>query len=126
MERRNVQDGDDCQYWSHPEDPRRHGSKATAEASANSLMVRSVTKPWYELPERKSPDIRDAEEHATIARVLSALPADHSARLAYAQGATTIALTHLVPGHPEISAALSEAYLAAWRRNLARWGSFRP
>jgi hypothetical protein len=76
-------------------------------------------------------DYRDEREHAEVARILSELPAEHPARLAYAAGAReasdSISLTWLVADRPELVAALVEANLAAYRRMLARQGAyFRP
>lgn len=84
-------------------------------------------RPWYEQPDQKLPDMRDADEHAAIAVALEGLPPQHAARRAYSQGADTITLTHLVADRPELVNALTEAYLAGYRRSLERWGShFRP
>jgi hypothetical protein len=81
--------------------------------------------PWYTQAEQKPPDIRDADEHAAIIKALDQLPSDHAARVAYSKGADTIALTHLVADRPDIVHAITEAYLAGYRRSLARWGGFR-
>jgi hypothetical protein len=71
------------------------------------------------------PDIRDEQEHADVAAILAALPDQHPARVAYADGADTIRLTHLVPG--ELVDSLTEAFFAGYRRMLQRHGSyFRP
>lgn len=85
--------------------------------------------PWYAQPEtrKRPPDIRHPEEHAAVAAALERLPPDHRARAAYAEGLDTIALTHLVADRPELVVALTEAFLAGYRRSLERWGShFRP
>jgi hypothetical protein len=82
--------------------------------------------PWYERPGEKLPDMRDADEHADVWAALQGLPHDHSARRAYSEGADTITLTHLVRERREIVEALTEAYLAGYRRSRARWGGFRP
>lgn len=50
--------------------------------------------PWYERPDAKPPDIRDALEHAAVEEALAVI-------------ADTIALTHLVVDHPEIAEPLS-------------------
>src|ERR671910_2753759 len=81
-------------------------------------------KPWYETAgARKPPDVRDAEEHAAVAAALRDLHADHAARRASAEGADTIKLTHLAADRREIVEALTQAYLAGWRRSLARWSA---
>lgn len=85
-----------------------------------------VKAPWYMQPDKKPPDVRDAEEHAAIAAAFKDLPAAHHARRAYLEGADTIALTHLVGDQPGLAERLTEVYLAGWRRSLARWGPFRP
>jgi hypothetical protein len=82
--------------------------------------------PWYERPEEKPPDMRDPNEHADVWAALQDLPPDHPARGAYSEGVDTITLTHLVRERPEIVEALTEAYLAGYRRSLARWSRFRP
>jgi hypothetical protein len=59
----------------------------------------SVNKPnveWWERPVEKAQDRGDAQEHVAVAAALAGLPADHPARKAYASGADTIALTHVV------------------------------
>lgn len=84
-------------------------------------------RPWYDQPDQKLPDMRDPEEHAALAAALETLPADHPARAAYADGADTISLTHLVADRPELVEALKEAFLAGYRRMLERSaGHFRP
>lgn len=90
------------------------------------LSKRDNVLPWYLRPEPKVPDIRDQEEHADVAAALTLLPEGHAARQAYSQGAGTIALTHLVREYPTVVEALTEAYLAGYRRLLQRSGSFRP
>jgi len=82
--------------------------------------------PWYEQPEARPPDMRDSLEHVAVQEALAELPADHPARRAYSEGLDTIALTHLVRDRRNIAQALSEAYLAGWRRSLARGSGFRP
>jgi len=84
---------------------------------------------WYAEPkaEKRPPDMRDPEEHAAVAATLRRLSPDHPAHAAYAEGLDTIALTHLIADQPELVAALTEAFLAGYRRSLKRWGShFRP
>lgn len=77
-------------------------------------------------PERRHrADYRGEEEHAeVVARILSALPADHPARVAYVSGAREtadfISLTWLVAERRDIVQALVEANMAAYRRMLAR------
>lgn len=71
-------------------------------------------------------DTRDAQEHADVAAVLEELAADHPARDAYALGAGTIDLTHLVADIPELVERLTEAFLAGYRRMLAGTDTFRP
>ena len=71
------------------------------------------------------PDMRDHQEHADIREALASLPDQHPARAAYADGADTIKLTHLVPA--EFIEPLKIAYLAGYRRMLDRQGNyFRP
>jgi hypothetical protein len=83
--------------------------------------------PWYERPEEKLPDMRDADEHADVWAALKGLPPDHPARRAYSEGADTITLTHLVRERRDIVEALTEAYLAGYWRSLQRSGRhFRP
>jgi hypothetical protein len=79
-------------------------------------------KPPAELP---PPDIRDDEEKAEVARILSVLPTDHPARVAHERGADTIALSHLV-GDAALARALGDASCAGWVRILHRSGRFRP
>jgi hypothetical protein len=83
-------------------------------------------------PERRHrADYRDEQEHAEVACILSELPAEHPARLAYATGAReaadSISLTWLVADRRDVVQALVDANMAAWRRTLARQGGyFRP
>lgn len=83
-------------------------------------------------PERRHcADYRDEQEHVEVARILSALPKDHPARIAHTSGAReasgSISLTWLVADRPDIVHALTQANLAAYRRTLARQGGyFRP
>ena len=72
------------------------------------------------------PDLRDAVEREAVAALLSALLAEHAARVAFAHGADTIALTHLV-GDMLLAEQLKEAWLASYRRMVERAsGRFRP
>ncbi len=83
-------------------------------------------------PERRHPaDYRDELEHAEVVRILSVLPEQHPARVAYTAGAReaadSISLTHLVADRRDLVGALVEANLAAYRRTLAMQGGyFRP
>jgi hypothetical protein len=83
-------------------------------------------------PERRHcADYRDDIEHAEVARVLSELPAEHPARVAYLSGACeasdSISLSWLVAERRDIVQALVEANMAAWRRTMTRHGGyFRP
>jgi hypothetical protein len=84
---------------------------------------------WWERPVEKAQDRRDPEEHDAVAAASAGLPADHPAREAYASGADTIALTHVVgaTSYTEVVEALKAAYLEGYRRQLRRGGSsFRP
>lgn len=78
------------------------------------------------LERRHRADYRDEVEHAEVARILSELPAEHPARVAYSTGAReaadSIGLTHLVADRRDLAEALVEANMAAWRRTLARHG----
>ena len=70
-------------------------------------------------------------EHAEVACILSELPAEHPARVAYATGARevsdSISLTWLVADRRNMVRALVDANMAAWGRTLARQGGyFRP
>lgn len=82
-------------------------------------------------PKRHPADYRDELEHAEVARILSELPAEHPARVAYSTGAReaadSISLSHLVADRHDMVQALTEVNMAAWRRILARQGGyFRP
>jgi hypothetical protein len=49
-------------------------------------------------PERRQPaDYRDELEHTEVARILSELPAEHPARVAYSEGADYFQLGDSVP-----------------------------
>ena len=77
------------------------------------------------MPASRIPDIRDEQEHADVAAILAGLPDDHPARVAYAEGADTIKLTHLVPR--ELVPGLTEAFWGGYKRYLQRQGGyFRP
>lgn len=86
----------------------------------------SNKKPWYEQSAPKFVAYRGAEGQAAVAAALQALPADHAARRAFAEGVDTIALTHLVPGYPEVRDALCAAYIEACGRLLQGRVSFNP
>ena len=80
---------------------------------------------------RHRADYRDEQEHAEVARILSELPAEHPARVAYSTGARkasdSVSLTWLVADRRDIVQALVDANMAAWRRTLSRQGGyFRP
>jgi hypothetical protein len=83
-------------------------------------------------PERRHrADYRGEIEYAEVARILSELPAEHPARIAYATGAReasdSISLTWLVTDRRNMVQALTETNMAAWRRILSRQGGyFRP
>lgn len=87
-------------------------------------------RPWYMQPPdgpRSVYDTRDADEHAAIAAALEKLPLAHAARLAHAEGADTIHLTHLVAEGPELVEALKGAHLSGYQRILKRTGRhFQP
>lgn len=70
-------------------------------------------------------DTRDAIELAAITQILSSLPADHPARIAYADHESTIALTRLV-GRDDLVELLKEAFLEGYRRLLNQSSTFRP
>ncbi len=71
-------------------------------------------------------DTRDPAERADVATILGVLPDEHPARVAYACGTGTLELTHLVADRPELVEELKEAWLAGYRRLLARSQGFRP
>lgn len=72
-------------------------------------------------------DCRDTTEHETVAAILAERPPGHAAPLAYAQGADTTRITHLVADSPQLVESLKETFLAGYRRVLARSGGhFRP
>lgn len=75
--------------------------------------------------DRPAPDIRDDEEKAEVSRILSALPADHAARLAHQQGVDTISLSHLV-GDAALIKELTEAVLKGRGRLWGRHEHFKP
>jgi len=71
-------------------------------------------------------DIRDPRNTSRWRACSPGLPAEHPAREAYARGASTIELTHLVADRPEILEALMEIFRAGYRRLRARSGGLRP
>lgn len=80
---------------------------------------------------RHPADYRDELEHAEVARILSELPAEHPARVAYATGAReasdSISLSWLIADRRDMVQALVDVNMAAYRRTLARQGEyFRP
>ncbi len=83
-------------------------------------------------PERRHrADYRDEIEHAAVARILSELPEQHPARVAYATGAReacdSISLSWLVADRRDMVQALVKVVLAANARIYARQGGyFRP
>ena len=83
-------------------------------------------------PERRHPaDYRDDLEHADVAAVVSELPEDHAARVAYLSGAREAAdslrMTHLLPDRMDLVQRLVAAYSAhADRIWCASPGGFRP
>ena len=92
-----------------------------------------MTLPQQPIPpeRRHRADYRDEIEHAEVARILSELPAEHPARVAYSTGAReasdSISLTWLVADRRDMVQALVDANMVAWRRTL-EWqgGYFRP
>ena len=74
------------------------------------------------MPASRIPDIRDELEHRDVAAVLATLPDDHPARAAYAEGADTIRLTHLVSA--ELVEPLTEVFCSGYRRFLQRQGGY--
>jgi hypothetical protein len=92
-----------------------------------------TTRALQSLPpgQRHRADYRDEIEHAEVARILSELPVEHPARIAYATGAReaadSISLSWLVADRGDMVRALTDANTAAYRRTLARQGGyFRP
>jgi hypothetical protein len=83
-------------------------------------------------PHQRHPaDYRDELEHAEVARILSEIPEQHPARVAYATGAReapdSISLSWLVADRFDMVQALVNANMAAYGRVLARQGGyFRP
>jgi len=67
-----------------------------------------------------------SEEHVEVAGLPARLPAERPAREAYARGARTIELTHLVADRPEFLEAPMEIFRAGYRRLRARSGGLRP
>lgn len=74
----------------------------------------------------QSYDTRDAQEHTDVEIILGVLLEGHPARVAYADRTGTLELTHLVVDRPELAEELKEAWLAGYRRLLARSSGFRP
>ena len=79
---------------------------------------------------RHPADYRDDIEHEQVAAVLSQLPEDHPARLAYYNGARegsdSIQLSRLLGDRPELAKRLVDAHLAHSNRIWERSGHFRP
>lgn len=80
---------------------------------------------------RHPADHRDKIEHTEIAAILSELPIDHLARVAYSTGAReasdSLSLSHLVGGRMDLVERLKAAYLAHTDRIWTRaGGGFRP
>jgi hypothetical protein len=55
---------------------------------------------------------RDEQANGEVAEILAELPADHPARLAFAMGKDTIALTHLLADRKDLNARLMDTYWA--------------
>jgi len=73
------------------------------------------------------PDLRDAVGREAVAALLNVLPSEHAARVAFADGANTIRLIHLVPNRPKLVEGLRDAFLVGYRRMLNQAGQrFRP
>ena len=90
-------------------------------------MARTQHRAFTPPIDQRPPDMPDAEEYRVVASTLEALPAEHQARKGFAEGASTIELTHLDADRPDLVEALTEAFLAGYRRSLERWGRhFRP
>ena len=79
-------------------------------------------------PVRHPADYRDEVEHTEVARILSELPEEHPARIAYESGAQeaadSISLSWLVADRRDVVSALVEANLAAYRRTLDQYGAY--
>lgn len=71
-------------------------------------------------------DTRDPQERADVATILDQLPEEHPARDAFSRGTGTLELTHLVADRPELVEVLKGAWMAGYRRLLARSQEFRP
>ena len=67
---------------------------------------------------RHRADYRDELEHADVAAVLSELPEDHPARVAYCEGhsSDSISLSYLIDDRPDVVKRLVDAYLAMSKR----------
>lgn len=79
-------------------------------------------------PERRHPaDYRDEIEHAEVTQVLTELPEDHPACLAYASGARgasdSLSMTHLLSDRADLVARLVVAYLGHGARINAKGNS---
>ena len=57
---------------------------------------------------------RDEQANAEVAAILGELPADHPARVAFAEGKDTIALTHLLADRMDVVKRLMDSY---WSRH---------
>jgi len=55
---------------------------------------------------------RDDQANLEVAAILVELPADHAARVAFAEGKCTIALTHLLADRKDLNARLMDTYWA--------------
>jgi len=66
----------------------------------------------------KAYDLRDNQERAEVAEILSELAPDHLARKAFAEGARTAELVRLVNDRPDLVERLKRAFLAGWHRIL--------
>ena len=78
-------------------------------------------------PERRHPaDYRDDLEHADVAAVLSELPEDHPARVAYLsrarEAADSLGMTHLLADRMDLVQRLVAAYSAHAERIWAGYG----
>ena len=59
---------------------------------------------------------RDEQANTEVATILGELPPDHPARVAFAEGKDTVALTHLVAARKDLVDKLIETYFAHDRR----------
>ena len=67
----------------------------------------------------------DDVEGSEIRAILSELPEDHRARIAYREGADAIALTHLVDRRQDLIDRLTRAWLEGYGRMPQRSSNFR-